>query len=57
MLEKLLEKKKRLLKELDKVSELIAIEKIQLQNDDGGGIGRKSSTDFEKRVRAKFKIT
>ena len=57
MLEKLLQKKKRLLKELDKVSELIAIEKIQLQNDDGGGIGRKSSTDFEKRVRAKFKIT
>ena len=56
MLEKLLEKKKRLLKELDKVSELIALEKIQLQND-GGGIGRKSSTDFEKRVRAKFKIT
>ena len=33
MLEKLLEKKKRLLKELDKVSELIALEKIQLQND------------------------
>ena len=54
MLEKLLEKKKRLLKELDKVSEQIATEKIQLQND---GIGRKSSTDFEKRVRAKFKIT
>ena len=29
MLEKLLQKKKRLLKELDKVSEQIAIEKIQ----------------------------
>ena len=56
MLEKLLEKKKRLLKELDKVSEQIATEKIQLQND-GGGIGRKSLTDFKKRVRAKFKIT
>ena len=56
MLEKLLEKKKRLLKKLDKVYELIALEKIQLQND-GWGIGRKSSTDFEKRVRAKFKIT
>ncbi len=54
-LEKLLQKKQRLLNELDKISELIAIEKIQLQND-GGGIGRKSSTDFEKRVRAKFKI-
>lgn len=55
-LEKLLQKKQRLLKELDKVSELIALEKIQLQND-GGGIGRKSSTDFEKKVRAKFKIS
>ena len=36
MLEKLLEKKKRLLKKLDKVSEIIALEKIQLQNDGGG---------------------
>lgn len=54
-LEKLIEKKHRLLKELDKVSDLIAIEKIQLQND-GGGIGRKSSANFEKRARAKFKI-
>ena len=59
-LEKLLQKKQRLLKELDKVSELIAIEKIQLQND-SGGIGRKSPAifdkkEFEKKVRAKFKI-
>lgn len=59
-LEKLLQKKQRLLKELDKVSELIAIEKIQLQND-GGGIGRKSPAifdkkEFERKVRSKFKI-
>ena len=55
-IEKLLQKKQSLLKELDKITEQIALEKIQLQND-GGGIGRKSSTDFEKKVRAKFKIT
>ena len=59
-LEKLLQKKQRLLKELDKIYELIAIEKIQLQ-DDSGGIGRKSPAifdkkEFEKKVRAKFKI-
>ena len=59
-IEKLLQKKQRLLKELDKVSEQIAIEKIQLQND-SGGIGRKSPAifdekEFEKKVRAKFKI-
>lgn len=34
-LEKLFQKKQRLLNELDKVSEQIAIEKIQLQNDSG----------------------
>jgi hypothetical protein len=59
-LEKLLQKKQRLLKELDKVSEQIAIEKIQLQND-SGGIGRKSPAifdkkEFEKKVRSKFRI-
>lgn len=47
-LEKLLQKKQRLLKELDKVSEQIAIEKIQLQND-SGGIGRKSPAIFDKK--------
>jgi|GEM_PF-3639087 len=55
MLEKLLQKKARLLKDLDKISEQIALEKIQLQ-DVGGGIGRKSSADFERKARAKFKI-
>lgn len=51
----LIKKKERLLKELDKVSEQIALEKIQLQ-DTAAGIGRKSSSSFEKKVRAKFKI-
>lgn len=56
MLEKLLEKKARLLKELDKISDQIAIDKIQLQDVNSGGIGRKSTTVFEKRARAKFRI-
>jgi len=56
MLEKLLEKKARLLKELDKISDQIALERIQLQEVDGGGTGRKSTTVFEKRTRAKFRI-
>lgn len=56
MLEKLLQKKARLLKELDKISDQIAIEKIQLQ-EVSGGIGRKSPTNFEKRARAKFRIS
>lgn len=56
-LEKLLEKKARLLRELDKISDQIATEKIQLQDVNSGGLGRKSTTVFEKRVRAKFKIT
>ena len=57
MLEKLLQKKERLLKELDKVSDQIATERIQLnESTNGRGIGRKSPTDFEKRVRAKFRI-
>ena len=59
-IEKLLQKKQSLLKELDKITEQIALEKIQLQND-GGGIGRKSPAIFDKkefeiRVRSKFKI-
>ena len=45
-LEKLLQKKQRLLNELDKIYELIAIEKIQLQ-DDSGGVGRKSPAIFD----------
>ena len=58
MLELLLKKKERLLKELDKISEQIAFERIQLQESEvnGGGMGVKSSSNFEKRVRAKFKI-
>ncbi|MDQ1859266.1 hypothetical protein [Chryseobacterium sp. WLY505] len=56
MLEKLIEKKARLLKELEKVSEMIALEKIQLQ-ESSGRTGRKSSAGFEKMARAKFKIT
>ncbi len=55
-LEKLLEKKARLLKELDKISDQIATERIQLQEVDGGGIGRKPTTVFEKRAIAKFRI-
>ena len=56
-LEKLLQKKERLLKELDKISDQIATERIQLnESNHSGGIGRKSTADFEKRVRAKFRI-
>lgn len=58
MLEKLILKKEKLLRELDKVSEQIATERILLQESTNGrGIGRKSPTDFEKRVRAKFRIS
>ena len=58
MLSNLLKKKAKLLKDLDKVSEQIALEKIQLQESEvqSGGVGIKSSVLFEKRVRAKFKI-
>ena len=58
MLEKLIHRKEKLLKELDKISDQIALEKIQLQESEvrSTGIGRKSSTSFENKVRAKFKI-
>lgn len=54
----LIKKKERLLSELDKISNQIAVEKIQLQESEvrSGGVGQKSSTSFEKKVRAKFKI-
>lgn len=54
----LLKKKETLLKELDKVSNQIAVEKIQLQESEvrSGGVGIKSSTSFKNKVRAKFKI-
>ena len=55
-LEKLIQRKQKLLKELDKISEQIALEKILLQKADNGGSGRESSSDFEKRLRAKFRI-
>ncbi|MDV3774549.1 hypothetical protein CMU14_15860 [Elizabethkingia anophelis] len=57
-LDLLLKKKDKLLKELDKVSEQIAIEKIQLQEseDRNRGVGVKSSVSFDKKVRTKFQI-
>ncbi len=55
-LEKLIQRKQKLLNELDKVYEQIALEKTLLQKSYREGIENKSSSDFEKRVRAKFRI-
>ncbi len=60
MIESLLKRKEKLLKELDKISDQIAVERIQLQESEGhrsGGVGKKSSASFERKARAKFRIT
>lgn len=58
MLEKLEQKKKRLISELEKVIKEIAIqEDIQHQLQLGAGVGKKSRSNFEKKVRAKFRIS
>jgi len=55
-LEKLLNKKERLLKELDKIYEQIALEKLNIQNSNDN-LKNVNPNEFEKKVRAKFKIT
>ncbi|MFP3593968.1 hypothetical protein [Chryseobacterium sp. SIMBA_038] len=55
-LDKLLKKKERILRELDKVYEQIALEKLNIQNSNDNLINLNPD-NFEKKVRAKFKIT
>lgn len=56
-IDKLHQKKKRLFNELEKVIKEIAIqEDIQHQLQIGAGVGKKSRSNFEKTVRAKFRI-
>ncbi|SDE72322.1 hypothetical protein [Epilithonimonas hungarica] len=56
-IEKLQQKKNRLYNELEKVIKEIAIqEDIQHQLQNGAGVGKKSRSNFEREIRAKFRI-
>lgn len=57
-IEKLHQKKQRLFNQLEKVIKEIAIqEDIQLQSAGGRTGKQKTPSDFEREVRAKFRIT